>query len=205
MPIFGYGRVSSKTQNPDRQIKALKDFGVPESNIFVDMESGKTFDRPEYRRMLRRLRRGDSLVIVSIDRLGRSHEELMEQWRKIKQRGITIKVIDQPILNTSKEHDLFGTVIIDIILQLHSAFAQAERESIHQRQAEGIAAAKARGQRLGRPPIPVPQDFPRVYGQWKRKEIASREAARLLNVSQDTFFRWKKRHEEAMKQDAPMD
>ena len=194
MAIFGYGRVSSKSQNPDRQIKALKEKGVSDNRIFVDMESGRTFDRPEYRRMFRRLRKGDILVIVSIDRLGRSHEDLMEQWRLIKRKGVDIRVIEQPVLNTDREHDLFGSVIIDIILQLHSAFAQAEREAIHQRQAEGIAAAKARGRKFGRPLLPVPENFAEVYEEWEGKHISGQKAAELLGVSADTFRRWREKY-----------
>jgi len=194
MAIYGYVRVSSKSQNPERQIKALLESGVLEKNIFIDMLSGKTFDRAGYQKMFRKLKKDDILVVTSIDRLGRSHEDLMEQWRLIKKKGVNIRVIDQPILNTNKEHDLFGSVIIDIILQLHSAFAQVEREAIHQRQAEGIAAARARGKKLGRPPIKQPDNFSDVLEEWKQKKLSGRQAASILGVSYNTFYRWKRNY-----------
>lgn len=166
--IYGYARVSTREQNEDRQIIALKEMGVPESNIYLDKLSGKNFERPQYKRLLKRLNSEAVLYIKSIDRLGRSYRDLSEQWRIItKEKGADVVVIDMPILDTRREKNLFGTFISDLILALLSYVAETEYRTIHQRQAEGIAAAKARGVKLGRPPRPLPENFHAVYQKWR--------------------------------------
>ncbi|WP_066684464.1 recombinase family protein [Christensenella intestinihominis] len=191
MNIYGYARVSTREQNEDRQMISLMQFPVERENIFLDKLSGKDFNRPQYRRMLRRLRREDLLVIHSIDRLGRNYEEIIAQWRIItKEKGAQVVVQDMPLLDTRQGRDLTGTLIADIVLQLLSYVAQQERENIRQRQAEGIAAAKLRGVRFGRPVKPIPAEFPDVYLLWKKKHISGREAARRLKVTHATFFKW---------------
>lgn len=188
---FGYVRVSSKDQNVERQLVAMESMGVPEKNLYVEKISGKDFDRPEYQRLLKGLREDDVLYVKSIDRLGRNYAEIIEQWRFItKKIGADIVVIDMPLLDTRKGKDLVGTLIADIVLQLLSFVAQSERESIRQRQAEGIAVAKARGVRFGRRCIQVPKTFETVYWQWKKEEISAREASRRLNVDFKTFKKW---------------
>lgn len=198
--IFGYVRVSSKDQNEDRQLIAMEAFPVPQETVFVDKQSGKDFNRPQYRRMLRKMRQGDVLVVKSIDRLGRNYDEIIEQWRFItKEKHADIVVLDMPLLDTRQGRDLTGTLISDIVLQLLSYVAQTERENIKQRQAEGIAAAKARGVRFGRPKLAVPDEFFSLKDQWARGEISSRMAARKLNISQDTFLRWSREKLEVRK------
>ena len=188
---YGYARVSTREQNEERQLIALTGFGIAESAIFVDKQSGKDFERTQYRRLLRKLKDGDTLVVKSIDRLGRNYEEILEQWRIItKEKRAAIVVLDMPLLDTRKSRDLTGTLISDIVLQLLSYVAQLEREFIHQRQAEGIAAAKAQGVRFGREPLPVPAEFPEVLERWRRGRINSRTAGALLGVSQTTFLKW---------------
>ena len=188
---YGYARVSTREQNEERQLIALTGFGIAESAIFVDKQSGKDFERTQYRRLMRKLKNGDTLVIKSIDRLGRNYEEILEQWRIItKEKHAAIVVLDMPLLDTRQNRDLTGTLIADIVLQLLSYVAQLEREFIHQRQAEGIAAAKAQGVRFGREPLPVPAEFPEVLDCWKRGKIGSRRAGALLGVSQTTFLKW---------------
>lgn len=190
---YGYARVSSQEQHIDRQLLALEEFGVPPKDVFTDRQSGKDFDRPQYQRLLKRLRSDDVLVVKSIDRLGRNYSEILEQWRFItKEKRAAIVVLDMPLLDTRKSRDLTGIVIADIVLQLLSYVAEKEREFIHQRQAEGIAAAKARGIRFGRPPIPRSDNFSEVYERWMKKEINCREAGKLLNVSHYTFLKWAK-------------
>lgn len=187
--VYGYVRVSSKEQNEDRQLLAMQDFGV--DRIYTDKQSGKDFDRPQYQKMLRKIKDDDTLVIKSIDRLGRNYEEILEQWRVItKEKTAAIVVLDMPLLDTRQNRDLTGTLIADIVLQLLSYVAQTEREFIRQRQAEGIAAAKARGVRFGRAKKPIPPEFTEAVLRWKNKEITSREAAELLNVSHNTFLKW---------------
>lgn len=189
--VYGYIRVSTREQNEDRQRIALRKAGIPEKNIFIDKQSGKDFDRPKYKKLLRRLKRDDLLYIKSIDRLGRDYEEVLEQWRLLtKDKNIDIVVLDMPLLDTRRENDLIGTFIADIVLQLLSYVAQTERENIRQRQAEGIAAAKARGVKFGRPRKAIPKEFPAVKTLWTSGKINSREAARRLSVAQDTFLRW---------------
>ena len=189
--LYGYARVSTKDQNADRQILALLDAGVPEKNIFLDKKSGKDFDRPKYRRLCRKLKPGDVLFIKSIDRLGRNYNEILEQWRYLtKVKRVAIVVLDMPLLDTRKGKDLIGELIADIVLQLLSYVAQTEREFIHQRQAEGIAAAKAKGVQFGRKPIPKPEGFEAVYLQWKNDELSARQAGKVLGVAHPTFLKW---------------
>ena len=188
--IYGYVRVSSRDQNEDRQLIAMREKGIPDRMIFVDKQSGKDFERTQYQRMVRKLRAGDTLVIKSIDRLGRNYDGILEQWRDLTKAGIGIVVLDMPILDTSQDRDLTGRLIADIVLQLLSYVAQTEREFIKQRQAEGIAAAKARGVRFGPPPIERPAELDAIRERWARGEISSREAGKLLYISHTTFLRW---------------
>ena len=190
---YGYIRVSSKDQKEDRQIIALEEFGVSNSDIFCDKKSGKDFDRPQYKRLIKKLKPGDTLVIKSIDRLGRNYDEILEQWRFItKDKQAAIVVLDMPLLDTRQGRDLTGTLIADIVLQLLSYVDQTEREFIRQRQAEGIAAAKGRGVRFGRTPLVRPDSFVNVKEMWQAGEISSREAAEMLEISHTTFLRWSK-------------
>ena len=190
--IYGYIRVSTREQNEDRQLFAMRDFGVHDGNIFSDKLSGKDFERPAYRRLLKKIKPGDTLVIKSIDRLGRNYGEILEQWRIItKEKQTAIVVLDIPLLDTrQKERDLTGTFIADLVLQILSYVAQTERELIRQRQAEGIEAAKARGVRFGRPAMERPVMFCEVCEAWKRREISAREAGRRLGVDYKTFQAW---------------
>ena len=190
--IYGYIRVSTKEQCEERQLIALREFPVPEENIFMDKLSGKDFNRPQYKKLLRKLKRGDILVIKSIDRLGRNYEEILNQWRIItKEKQADIVVLDMPLLDTRQTgRDLTGTFVADLVLQILSYVAQTERENIRQRQMEGIAAAKLRGVQFGRPRKPVPENFFDLKERWERKEISSRKAAKELHIAQDTFLRW---------------
>ncbi len=191
MMEYGYARVSTREQNAERQLLALREFGLSEGQIVVDRQSGKDFDRPGYCRLLRRLKQGDTLVVKSIDRLGRNYGEILEQWRSItREKGAAIVVLDMPLLDTRKSRDLAGTLIADIVLQLLSYVAQTERELIRQRQAEGIAAARLRGVKLGRPGKPRPESFEEVRQRWTRGELSAREAGRLLQVTHRTFLSW---------------
>lgn len=168
MNIYGYIRVSSRDQNEDRQLIALKEVGVVEKNIYLDKQSGKNFNRPQYKKLLRKLKKDDLLYIKSIDRLGRNYEEILQQWRMLtKEKGIDIVVLDMPLLDTRRGKDLMGTFLSDIVLQVLSFVAENERSNIRQRQAEGIAAAKAKGIRFGRPPKPLPENFHNCYQRWK--------------------------------------
>lgn len=186
--IYGYARVSTREQNEDRQIIALKEMGVPEKNIYLDKLSGKNFDRPQYKKLLKKLDENSVLYIKSIDRLGRSYRDLSDQWQLItKDKGADVVVIDMPVLDTRREKNLLGTLISDLVLALLSYVAESEYSTIHQRQAEGIAAAKARGVKLGRPPKPLPDNFHEVYQKWKAGKIATEEAARLVNMPPSTF------------------
>ncbi len=187
--VYGYVRVSSRDQNEARQIDAMKAYGVDE--ICVDKQSGKDFNRPEYQRLLARLSATDTLVVKSIDRLGRNYAEILEQWRAItKEIGAAVVVLDMPLLDTRRSHDLTGTLIADIVLQLLSYVAETERRFIRQRQAEGIAAAKARGQKFGRPRIDRGPEYPKVLRLWEQKAISAAEAGRRLGVSHGTFLKW---------------
>ena len=188
---YGYIRVSSKDQNIDRQLIALQEYGIQGKNIFIDKLSGKDFERPQYRRMIKKIKPGDTLVIKSIDRLGRNYDEILEQWRHItKEKQAAIVVLDMPLLDTRQGRDLTGTLIADIVLQLLSYVAQTEREFIRQRQAEGIAAAKAKGINLGRRPKAKPQNFRNVYCRWHNGEISARNAAIQLGTTHQTFLKW---------------
>ena len=190
--VYGYARVSSRDQNLDRQLDVLRAFGVEDGSIFRDHASGKDFDRPAYRELVDRLAPGDVLVILSIDRLGRDYNEILEQWRLItKEREAAVVVLDMPLLDTRRRGgDVTSELIADIVLQLLSYVAQVERENIRQRQAEGIAAARARGVRFGRPPKKRPASFEAVCAEFSRGEITRKEAARRLGVSATTFDRW---------------
>ena len=188
MHIYGYIRVSSKDQNEDRQWIALKDAGVASDDIFLDKQSGKDFNRPQYKRLLRSLQAGDLLYIKSIDRLGRNYEEILEQWRILtKEKGVDIVVLDMPLLDTRRGKDLMGTFLSDIVLQVLSFVAENERSNIRQRQAEGIAAARARGVRFGRPLRPLPANFHTAYRRWKLGEITGAAAARECEMPLATF------------------
>ena len=189
--LYGYIRVSTKEQNEDRQRVAMHEFGIADRDLYMDKQSGKDFERPNYKKLVRKLKPGDTLVIKSIDRLGRNYEEILEQWRIItREKKAAIVVLDMPLLDTRQGRDLTGTLIADIVLQLLSYVAQTEREFIHRRQAEGIAAAKARGVHMGRAPMEIPEEFAPVYAQWKRGEVSGRGAARMLGVAQHTFTKW---------------
>ena len=188
---YGYVRVSTKEQNEARQMIAMQEFGVAADHIFVDRKSGIDFNRPQYRKLLRKLKKGDTLVIKSIDRLGRNYDEIIEQWRTItKEKRAAIVVLDMPLLDTRQGRDLTGTLIADIVLQLLSYVAQTEREFIHRRQSEGIAAAKARGVRFGPAPMRRPDGFDMYAEMWSRGEISAREAAKQLHVCHKTFLKW---------------
>ena len=190
---YGYARVSTKEPNAERQLIALTAFGVAANAIFVDKQSGKDFERTQYRKLIRKLKDGDTLVVKSIDRLGRNYEEILEQWRLItKEKCAAIVVLDMPLLDTRQSRDLTGTLIADIVLQLLSYVAQTEREFIRQRQAEGIAAAKARGVRFGRKPMQRPENFQVLRQKWKRGEISARQAAAQLKITHRTFLLWVK-------------
>ena len=191
--ILGYVRVSTREQNLDRQMIAMRDFGVPAKQIYQDKLSGKDFERPAYQRMLRKLKPGDTLVIKSIDRLGRNYDEILEQWRVItKEKQAAIVVLDMPLLDTRQGRDLTGTLIADIVLQLLSYIAQTERENIRQRQAEGIAAAREKGIHLGRPSKEKPPEYAEVFALWRAGELSGRQAGMRLGVDHKTFLRWAK-------------
>ncbi|HJB99261.1 MAG TPA: recombinase family protein [Candidatus Flavonifractor merdavium] len=189
MTTYGYIRVSSKDQNEDRQRIALREAGVAEKDLYLDKQSGKDFERPQYKNLLHRLKKDDLLYVKSIDRLGRNYKEILEQWRLItKEKGADIVVLDMPVLDTRRGKDLMGTFLADIVLQVLSFVAESERDNIHQRQAEGIAAAKARGVRFGRPPLPLPDNFQQVYQAWRGKKLTLRQAAKLCEMPKDTFY-----------------
>ena len=186
--VYGYVRVSSTDQNEDRQMIALRELGVEDKHIYMDKQSGKDFERPQYKRLLRKLKRNDLLYIKSIDRLGRNYEEIQNQWRLLtKEKGVDICVIDMPLLDTRRGKDLVGTFLSDIVLQVLSFVAENERVTIHQRQTEGIAAAKARGVCFGRPPKPLPANFHEVYQRWRAKKLTVSEAAAACGMSRSTF------------------
>ena len=190
MSTYGYVRVSSREQNEDRQLDALREMEIEERNIFIDKQSGKDFERPQYKRLVRKVRREDLICIKSIDRLGRNYTEIQEQWRYLtKEKGADIVVLDMPLLDTRRGKDLMGTFLSDIVLQVLSFAAENERTNIRQRQAEGIAAAKARGVRFGRPQIIMPEYFGKTVRSWERKEITVEEAVRRCGVSESTFYR----------------
>jgi DNA invertase Pin-like site-specific DNA recombinase len=187
--VFGYVRVSMKDQNADRQLIALEPYQIPPGNLFIEKKSGKDFNRPKYKRLFRTLRTGDLLYIKSIDRLGRDYEEIIEQWRLLtREKGVDIKVLDMPMLDTTYCKDLLGTFISDLVLQVLSFSAQLERENILQRQAEGIAAARARGVVFGRKAVDVPEAFPEIYRQWRNGGLTGKQAAKLCGFSVKTLY-----------------
>lgn len=187
---YGYIRVSSIDQNEDRQLIALREKAVPERYIYMDKQSGKDFERPQYKRLIKKLKPGDLLYVLSIDRLGRDYAEIQNQWRMLtKEIGIDICVIDMPLLDTRQGKDLMGTFIADLVLQILSFVAQNERENIRKRQAEGIAAAKARGVVFGRPCIPPPDDFSQIIEQWEKKELPFEEVLQRSGLREATFYR----------------
>lgn len=188
---YGYVRVSTREQNEARQVIALQEFGV--SKIYMDKQSGKDFDRPNYKRLVQRLQLGDTIVIKSIDRLGRDYAEILEQWRILtKEKSCSIVVLDMPLLDTKQSRDLTGTLIADIVLQLLSYVAQTERELIRQRQAEGIAAAKEKGVKFGRSPMKKPADYENMKAMYLANQVSARTAAKQLGITHSTFLRWVK-------------
>lgn len=189
---YGYVRVSTKEQHTDRQMAAMEKAGIPKNQIYEDKQSGKDFNRPQYKRLIRKLKTGDVLYIKSIDRLGRDYDEIIQQWRKItKEMEVDIVVIDFPLLDTrARENDITGIFIADLVLQILSYVAQVERENIRQRQKEGIEVAKIKGIQFGRPKKELPSNFSVIYEQWAEKRISAREAARRLHVDHKTFGKW---------------
>ena len=185
---YGYVRVSTKEQNEARQMIAMKEMGVLSENIYVDKQSGKNFERPQYRKLIKKLRRNDILYIKSIDRLGRNYKEILEQWRILtKEKNVDIIVIDMPLLDTRRGKDLMGTFLADIVLALLSYVAENERANIRQRQAEGIRAAKAKGVRFGRPPMLLPENFYEIYLRWKNGELTNAMAAKECGMPVSSF------------------
>lgn len=190
MQIYGYVRVSSLDQNEDRQLLALQEVHVPSKNIYVDKQSGRDFNRPSYKKMIRKLKSGDLLYIHSIDRLGRNYEEIQNQWRILtKEIGVDVCVLDMPLLDTRSGKDLMGTFIADLVLQILSFVAQNERENIKKRQAEGIAAARAKGIKFGRPEKKVPADFEKMITEWEKKRLSLSEILQQCDMSEATFYR----------------
>jgi len=187
--IYGYIRVSTADQNEDRQLIAMRDLSIPKKNLFVEKQSGKDFHRPQYQKLVRRLKPDDLLYIKSIDRLGRNYGEILEQWRILtKEKGIDIVVLDMPLLDTRRGKDLMGTFLSDIVLQVLSFVAENERTNIRQRQAEGIAAAKARGVKFGRPPKPLPGNFCQAHRDWRSRKLTLREAASACAMPVSSFY-----------------
>lgn len=186
--LYGYIRVSTRDQNEDRQLIALRELKIPEKNIFMDKQSGKDFNRPQYKRLVRKLKKDDLLYDKSIDRLGRNYAEILEQWRLLTQtKGIDIVMLDMPLLDTRRGKNLMGTFLSDIVLQVLSFVAENERTNIRRRQAEGIAAAKARGVQFGRTPAPLPKNFYSIYQKWRIGEISSTQAAKECEMPRSTF------------------
>lgn len=199
MASYGYIRVSTKDQNEDRQIYAMQQMDVPKENIYMDKLSGKNFERPAYKRMVKRMKREDLLYIKSIDRLGRNYSEIQNQWRILtKEKGVDICVIDMPLLDTRQGKDLMGTFLSDIVLQILSFVAENERTNIQQRQAEGIAAAKARGVKFGRPPLPLPSNFHEIHKAWRAKELTLNQAAEVCGMPKGTFYAKAQRLEKSL-------
>ena len=187
---YAYIRVSSQEQNEERQLVAVRELNIPANNIFIDKQSGKDFERPNYVAMIKKLKVGDIIYILSIDRLGRNYEEIQNQWRILtKEKKVDICVIDMPLLDTRNGKDLMGTFIADLVLQILSFVAQSERENIRKRQAQGIAAAKANGVKFGRPEIPMPADFGDIVDKWEKGKITINEAKRKSGISESTFYR----------------
>ena len=193
--VYGYVRVSSIDQNEDRQLIVMDENNVPKGNVYIDKQSGKDFERPQYKKLVKKLNAGDLLYILSIDRLGRNYEDIQKQWRILtKDIGIDICVIDMPLLDTRNGKDLMGTFIADLVLQILSFVAQNERENIKKRQAQGISAAKAKGVKFGRPESPVPDEFDKLIKQWEKKEISIAELLAVCNMSEATFYRKLREH-----------
>ena len=193
--IYGYVRVSSTDQNEDRQMIALREKGLDDNSIYMDKQSGKDFNRPQYKKLVKKLKAGDLLYILSIDRLGRNYEDIQKQWRILtKDIGIDICVIDMPLLDTRNGKDLMGTFIADLVLQILSFVAQSERENIKKRQAEGIAAAKAKGIKFGRPEAPTPDGFDKHISKWEKGQITTSEVLKLTDLSKSTFYRKVREH-----------
>ena len=204
MSIYGYIRVSSKDQNEDRQLIALYDKGVEDHSIYMDKVSGKDFERPQYKELVKKLKPGDLLYIQSIDRLGRNYEEVQNQWRILtKEKNVDICVIDMPLLDTRQDKDLMGTFIADLVLQILSFVAQNERDFIRKRQAEGIAAAKAKGVKFGRPPRQLPDNFYEVRKAWRTKKLPLKQAAAACNMPVGTFYSKATKLETTEKQSTP--
>lgn len=198
METYGYTRVSTREQNDERQRAALREAGVKSGHIYADRKSGKDFRRPQYRRLLRQLKQGDLLYILSIDRLGRNYGEILEQWRRLtKEIGVDICVLDMPLLDTRRGKDLLGTFVSDLVLQVLSFAAENERLNIHQRQSEGIAAARTRGVRFGRPCRSMPPQFEEVRRSWRAGELTLEAAAAACGVPRSTFYSHARRWEEA--------
>lgn len=191
MNQYAYIRVSTKEQNIDRQLLALEPYQLPRRNIYCDYQSGKDFDRPAYQRLMKRIRKGDVLIVKSIDRLGRNYNEILRQWQYItKDIGADIVVLDMSLLDTrTRDGNLTGTLISDLVLQIFAYVAQTERDFIRSRQAEGIAAAKALGKPLGRKPVDMPEEFEEVYQKWAEGELSTRRGAKQLGISHSTFYR----------------
>ncbi len=187
--VYGYIRVSSADQNEERQVMAMRERKIPKANLYIDKQSGKDFNRPQYCELVKHLKCGDLLYLVSIDRLGRNYKEIQEQWRLLtKIKEVDICVLDTPLLDTRNGKDLMGTFIADLVLQILSFVAQSERENIKKRQAEGIAVAKAKGVRFGRPPIPLPENFYEIHNAWRNKKIALKQAAAACGMPIGTFY-----------------
>ena len=194
---YGYIRVSTAEQNEDRQYIALRAKGIANDNIYIDKISGKNFERSQYRRLMKKLRAGDTLYVKSIDRLGRNYIEIQEQWRRLtKEKGVDIVVIDMPLLDTRKNKDLLGTFIADVVLQVLSFVAENERDNIRRRQAEGIAAAKMKGVQFGRPRRAVPDNFLEIYQAWRAQEMTLAEAAQACDLPKGTFYAWARKLED---------
>ena len=194
MNIYGYVRVSSVVQNEDRQLMIMTENNVPKGNIYIDKQSGKDFERPQYKKLVKKLNEGDLLCILSIDRLDRNYEDIQKQWRILtKDIGFDICVFDMPLLDTRNGKDLMGTFIADIVLQILSFVAQNERENIKKRQVQGIAAAKAKGVKFGGPESPIPENFDKIIKDWDKRKLSTAEAIKLCNMSESTFYR--RRHE----------
>ena len=190
---YGYMRVSTREQNEDRQRLAMREYGIPEENLYLDKQSGKDFERPGYQELLKRLNVGDTLVIKSIDRLGRNYDEILEQWRLLtKEKQVWITVLDMPFLDTIADRDLLSRLISEIMLQVLSYVAQQERDFIRQRQKEGIEAAKLRGVRFGQKPLPIPEQYAEVKKLWETGDLSANAAAKQLGVARNTFLKWAK-------------
>lgn len=197
--VYGYIRVSSIDQKEDRQMDSMKNKSIPKKNLYIDKQSGKDFERPAYHRLLKKLKAGDLLYVQSIDRFGRDYEEIREQWRFLThEKGVDICVLDMPLLDTRNGKDLLGTFIADLVLQILSFVAQNERDMIRKRQAEGIRAAKERGVRFGRPPIPLPKNFEEIRKQWRKKKLTLSQAAKACNMPAGTFYSKAIRHEQSI-------